>query len=67
METVLHTVCAVCSQQCIHTDIRRSIIQNITLILNSHSVPTLFNSAPFGAVVPDISTGKIHYPVNAVA
>lgn len=47
METVPHTVCTVCTQQCMHTDIRRSIIQNITLIPTSQWVSTLLNSAPF--------------------
>ena len=54
METVPHTVCTVCAQQCMYTDIRRSIIQNITLIPDSHRVAALFNSAPFGAAVPDV-------------
>lgn len=65
METALHTVCTVCTQQCMHADTRRSMIQNVTLIPDS--VPALFNSASCGAALPDISTANIRYPVNSVA
>lgn len=47
----LTLLCTVCIQQCMYGDIRGSIIQNITLIPNSHSVPTQFNFAPFSAVI----------------
>lgn len=62
-----HTVRAVCTEQCMHTDIRKSIVQNIALISDSSSVPPQLSSAPFSVVAPDLSTGKKYTPVNSVA
>lgn len=78
-QVVSHTVCTVCiqafTQQCMYTettfDIRGSIIHNITLIPNGHSMPTKPHSTPFYAAFQKqtnaaISTDRAHYPVSSI-